>query len=209
MQKIASREIVRKLIHLSSLIYPLLYLVLQDRQVMLFLTGAILMLVLSVDVLRNLNAPFNILFCRWFGASLRLHERKQRYNMHFAVTGSTYFMAGVVLTIWLFPKNIAILAICVLIISDTCAALFGMAYGKSRLFGSHKSLEGFLAFLCSAGLISFVGSFYFQLHWLPLLLAVITTSLLELFSDKLKCNDNLLIPVSYGFTVIVFANGFF
>ena len=197
MHRIAAHEIRRKLIHLSSLIYPLLYLLLQDQRKMLWLSGSVLVLVLAVDVLRNLNASFNRLFSCWFCFALHAHERAQTGK--WTITGSTHFMIGTFFTIWLFPQYLAILALYVLIIADTCAALTGMAYGNTPIYRG-KSLEGFLAFSGSAGLISLAGSQYFQLTWYPLIYATITASLLELFSDMLHFDDNTLIPLGYGLT---------
>jgi dolichol kinase len=190
--RLTIQEVSRKLIHLSSLIYPLLYLIFAEREIFLLVIGALLLLVGSLDLLRNFSVRVNKLFCQYLKFTIRESEKK-------GVTGSTYFLAGVFLTIWLFPRELAIIALCILVISDTCASLIGIEFGKTRLAGN-KSLEGFLAFFISALLISWFFGNYFSLPYWPLILAAVTASFAELFSKKIRCDDNILIPLTYALT---------
>ena len=190
MQKIPLNELTRKLIHLSSLLYPALYFILNSREAMLFLTGSILLILLMVDITRLRHKKINDFFYTHLKFTLRSSEQH-------SITGSTYFMIGTFLTILLFPKHIAITSLCVLVLSDTFASIIGISFGKSKI-ADNKSLQGFLAFLASSCFISLFASFQFHIAIFPLLCGSIIAAILELYSKKLKCDDNILIPIGYG-----------
>lgn len=191
MTKISTQEVNRKLLHLSSLVYPMFYWVFCSKIQMLFVTGFIFIFILSIDFLRKKNQKINIIFCKCFKLLLRDKEKS-------SFTGSTYFMLGTFLTILLFPKSIAIVGLCVLIVSDTCASIFGILYGTKKICG--KSLEGSVAFVISAIIISYFGYIFFQLPLNYGILAAIVAMIAELVSSKIKVDDNVLIPIAYSLT---------
>lgn len=192
MNKIPKVEIIRKIIHLSSLSYPLLYITFATRKIMLICVGLLLLSLLFIDVTRKKYTKVNEIFCKYLGFTIRKAE-------HQSFTGSTYFMIGTFFTILLFSQQIAILSLCVLVISDTCASLIGISCGKRKIM-KNKTLEGFLAFFISALVISFIGGIYFYMPPTPLMVASLVASSLELFSKKIKIDDNILIPLGYGIT---------
>lgn len=187
---ISSHEIARKFIHLSSLIYPLLYLFILDRDQMLWLTGGIFVVLFLSELLRRWSKTFARVYMRLFGFSLRSHEAQRP-------VGATYFLLGVILCIALFEARIAIMALCVLVISDTCASLIGLRFGRVRLV-SGKSLEGTIAFVVSASLIALLGGMVFHLPLMPLLLAAGISGMFELFSKPLGVDDNILVPLGFA-----------
>lgn len=197
MQHLPSVEILRKLVHLSSLIYPLLYLVV-SKPTMLLITFTLLIVLFSFDYLRKSNKIFNQFFCKYCGFALRDSEKSGNF------TGSTYFMLGTFLSILFFPQNITILALFVLIISDTFASIVGISFGKRKILNNSKSIEGAIAFLLSAFVISIVGLIVFKLPLLPLVIASIFATFLELLSKKIKIDDNILIPLGYGLIATLF-----
>ena len=178
------QEILRKMIHLSSLIYPILYMLWLTREQALIGTFVIFAFLASVDFLRFKSSSFRV-FCNKFFA---IFSRKEETEG--GIYGSTYFMCGVFLSILLFSKEIAIASIFVLVISDTSASLFGKFFKTSKLVGE-KTIGGFMAFLITAGtiLVFFGEDLYF---------ASIPTALVELFAKKIKIDDNLLIPLTCG-----------
>lgn len=178
------KEILRKLIHLSSLIYPILYLLFIEKREMLIMTGSIsLVLILleiakkqSVFVLKLLNIVFKMV--------------SREKEMEGEIFGSTYFMVAVFLVILLFERQIAIASMLVLVISDTAASLLGKGFGKKKLY-KEKSLVGFLSFLSSAIIVSCFFNFIF-------IISATFAAFAELFAQKFKIDDNFLIPILYG-----------
>ncbi len=195
-KKMEREEINRKLVHLSSITYPILYLFVFSKQIMLLITGLIFVAVSFTDVIRLYSPKVNQIFNKYLKYFIREKEKR-------GFTGSTYFMLGVFLTILFFPQKIAITAIAVLVICDTCASVVGILYGKTKIIGN-KSLQGFLAFLISAFCISFASCYYFNLPLFPAFIASVGASIFELISSKIKCDDNLLIPISYSVLFVVF-----
>jgi dolichol kinase len=190
------QEIFRKIIHLSSLCYPLFYLFTNNKVWVLVVTGSIFLTVLLIDIFRIFNKNVNDIFCKYLKFTIREDEKK-------GFTGSTYFMCGTFFTILLFPKEIAIVSLCVLVISDTCASVVGISIGRVKLVGN-KSLEGTLAFFVSALAVSYCGCVYFGLLPHLLFVAAFVTTVMELFNKQLRCDDNILIPVGFA-SVYLFA----
>lgn len=181
---IRPHELVRKAIHLTSAAIPLLYWFILDREIMLKGVIFLSMGFLTVEYLRLSFPTAKGLFLKVFGAAIRDHEQKN-------LTGATYVFTGAVLTIFLFPKQIAVPSLLILSISDTVAALVGIPFGKHKFLA--KSMEGSFSFFVSSILILF----YFSPESIVLnvLVAAILT-IAEAFPMKL--DDNFLIPLLSG-----------
>lgn len=117
--------------------------------------------------------------------------------------GATYFMMALVIVIVLFPKDVAILSMLILIYSDTAAALIGK-FGKIKIKSLNKTLEGFIAYII-IGIIVIVGYYKFFATvdinfatYLVAFIALFISGLCELFAKKLFLDDNLLITLSYS-----------
>ncbi len=176
------QELRRKAIHLSALAIPAAVYWLPHRPVVLSL---LLLTVgfLTVELLRLGHRSVRIVFARLFGSLIRDHESA-------TFTGSTFFLVGSLLTVCLFPRTVAVSALCFLILGDSVAALVGRSVGAVRLFGS-KTLEGSLAnvFVCLVVGLCFV----------PLSLAAAgatAAAVVELLPVPL--DDNLRIPLAAG-----------
>ena len=173
-------EIRRKLFHLVSSAIPIGYFILGKTisltVIVVFFVGAIFL-----EGLR-LFAPKARKWIHWiFDPIMRVAEEKK-------VSGATYLLIGAGLTIYFFPKPYAIVSLLMLTLSDTAAALIGVAYGKTKLWA--KSLEGSLAFFASAAVIvSLTPGIGFKEG----LVGVLTGTLTELLPIPL--NDNLTIPL--------------
>jgi dolichol kinase len=135
-------EIRRKLVHLSSLAFPIGYS-LTSRETVLWAAVPLFLGFLAADLLRRCHGWTASVFERYFlGTVLRERERT-------ALMGSTYFLFSTILTVCFFSKPVAIASLFILVISDTCAAWVGRGIGRIR-FSERKTLEGSLAFLVSA-----------------------------------------------------------
>lgn len=195
--KIPKEEIFRKLLHLSSLVYPVFYLF-RDKSFVLIITGIILFFVSLFDLMRLKIYSLNKIFSKYCNFLIRKEEEIK-------IAGSTYFMIGTFLSVFLFEKRIAIASLFVLVISDTFASIIGLLYGKNKIVGS-KSLEGSVAFFLSCFLISY---FFFDSKGnvlISITLTSIIVTALELFSKKIKIDDNILIPIGYGVLASFFIN---
>ena len=188
-----SHEIVRKTIHLSSFWIPLLYFFIQ-RQPMILILGVVTCCVVFLDCLR-ISVPL-IRHClhRIFGSLMRVHELEKK-----SLCGASYFMIGSWLTIFFYPKEIAITAIMVLIVSDSAASLIGKRYGRHALLT--KSVEGTLAFMVSGWMVIVGCGVVFHetpSFYIAAVVAVIVGSFVELISKDWHLDDNTTIPVTVG-----------
>ena len=146
------KELYRKLIHLSSLWIPaLIYFVKPEISISIFsiiFVGDVILEYGNYKKWHWARRTFGLLFYR----ALRNKELKRS---HLQLSGGAYVMLAAIACTLLFPSNIAVVAMSVMLISDTCAALFGKAYGMRRLY-KNKSLEGTAAFFISALIIMMI-----------------------------------------------------
>jgi len=189
-------ELVRKLIHLSSLSIPIIYYFISSESAAIIL-AVLAGISLILDLARHYLPEVGEVFYKIFGFILREHEvNKDEKNLN----GATYVLISALLGVLIFPKVIFISAFSILIVSDSMAALIG------RKFGTHKfllkSLEGTFAFFISACVVIFftpkIGNFYEE--YLIGFAAAAVGAVVENVSSKL-IDDNLSIPVSVGFTM--------
>ncbi|HKJ81760.1 MAG TPA: hypothetical protein VJ954_07035, partial [Ignavibacteriaceae bacterium] len=140
-------ELVRKLIHLCSLSIPIIYYFIPQSSAIIILTFFTI-LAIVLDLSRYINPSIGKVFYKIFGFLLREHEidhKKKNLN------GATYVFISALLCVLIFPKVFFITAFCILIISDSSAALIGRKFGKHKFLA--KSLEGTLAFFISASIV--------------------------------------------------------
>ena len=176
-------EVYRKYVHISSCstIAFLLWYWGKDIFLPYILVVAILFAIL--DFLRK-----HILFIKHISITL-FGKVIRSYELH-VLSGASWVFIGAGSTIYLFNEKVALIALLVIGISDSAAALVGIKYGNTRFF--NKSLEGSLAFFVSTYLIILVMS---SPSYTLLLITTITVTTVELFSTK-KLNDNILIPIA-------------
>jgi dolichol kinase len=137
-------EFVRKMIHLCSLLIPIVYSFISKSATLTILIPLTLAFGVS-DLIRIYHPPTRDLYHKLFGWLLRKHERDDNERR---LNGATYVLLSACIFVWLYPKVIFITAFSILIISDTLAALVGRKFGKRRFL--KKSLEGTAAFFLSA-----------------------------------------------------------
>jgi dolichol kinase len=186
-------EVLRKVVHLATLIIPIGYALASEETVILILVPFFLAL-LSVDLLRLLHPGMSALFQKYFFGRVLREEEKPTFM------GATYFIFSTILSILLFPKAIAISSILILILADTAAALIGRWIGRIRISGK-KTLEGSIAFLITALLIVWI---YPNLNRFSGSLAALGSAIVEILPIKL--NDNLSIPLVAG-AIMLFLGG--
>lgn len=184
-----SAEMIRKGIHLFALVIPIGYYFLPFSIAITSVLVASLIAVLF-DLSRFKGWRLWHLTSRLMGPIIRDHEFKGGF------TGATYILTTSTLSIFLFPKTIAIAAMVFIIIGDTAAALIGRIYGKHRLVKG-KSIEGSLACL-----LSLVGA-TFLIPGLPLwagFAGAFAGTAAEAFSGRL--DDNFTVQIVSGLVML-------
>ena len=193
-------ELYRKSIHLSSLWIPtLIYFASQFVAIAVFAVifiGDALLEYGNYKKWKWARRTFGMLFFK----TLR---NKERVRTQFQVSGSMYVLAAAIVCTLLFSKPIAMIAMTVMLISDTCAALFGKAFGTRKLY-KNKSLEGTAAFFLSALFINMLYEPLFHFTTAGVIACTLAT-MAEMFEDKLGLDDNLSIPLVIGLTLTFLA----
>ncbi len=193
LDKSFKKELYRKLIHLSSLWIPaVIYWFHSGISVTLFSTLLVVDVVLEYANFKKqpwARKIFAILFSRTMRKTETLHAR-------FQASGSMYVMASAIVCVMLFSRQVAAIALTVMLVSDTAAALFGKAYGSRKLY-KNKTLEGTVAFFVSALVVNMVYSPVFPFT-VASVIACFLATLAEVFEDKLDIDDNFSIPLVVG-----------
>jgi diacylglycerol kinase (CTP) len=96
-----------------------------------------------LDFSRRFSSKINDLLVQLLAPLLRQRE------LHH-LSGGSYGILGIGLTYWLYPSHISQLAVLFLAIGDPVASLFGLLYGRKKIF-AQKSWVGSMAafFTCS------------------------------------------------------------
>ena len=132
----------------------------------------------------------------FFGRMLRDYG-----NGKFHLSGGAPVLAAACLSAIYFERPYSALAMAVMLLGDTAAALIGRRFGKHRFFNG-KSLEGTLAFITTGTAVVLIGFAAFGYpSWTVLaggLLGVVLAAALELFNCELQLDDNLSIPLAVG-----------
>lgn len=145
---------------------------------------------ITFDVLRLYSRRLNELFTWIFGAVLRETERKK-------LAASTAMMAGVTITLFIFPKSVVLLSLLMFAFADPLASYFGIRFGKDKLIGD-KSLQGSLAALVICFFVTFAYCLYFDLMTERLFIVCLLSGFAGALSELVpvwKLDDNFVFPV--------------
>ncbi len=176
-------EVFRKLTHLGAISIPLGFYYFGNI-ILYFLAGTLLASIIA-DLIRLFGgAKSKLLISRYLGIMIRPHESKN-------FTGATYILASSLITILLFDKPIAVMAIAFIVVGDTAGAIIGRIWGKVKFRG--KSLEGSISFFfaCTIVIIIVPGIPF----WIKIsgALAATITEAFAIWAD-----DNLIVPIVSG-----------
>ena len=179
-------EYKRKLIHLFNLAIPFGYLyVFPEKWVFVKLLSILMVLFIIFDIMRHKVAWVKSLFSLFLDSMLRSHEQEGK------LTGATWVMIGAVISIILFSKPVAIIALIFMSLGDTAAGLIGQRYGKHKIW--NKSWEGFFGglFVCII-----IGMNYSLLPMTISLSGAVAAMVMEILPIPL--DDNFKIPLGAG-----------
>ena len=188
-------EIARKGIHLASLLIPIIYLQVDHWTGVRILCG-MTATSLMIDVLMHVHPRTRRVMLSLVGPLLREHERRED---RFHLTGASWVLIAATITFLVFPTAIAVTAFSVLIVSDTFAALIGRRYGRRGFMD--KSLAGSIAFALSAIAVVAAWQAVFALpmtFFIAGVVASVAAAVAEAASSRLRLDDNIAIPCSYG-----------
>ena len=122
-------ELIRKSIHISTVIIPIIYYYHLDREQMSFLCISLFILLLIGDILRIYITLLTQIYEKILGKLLRSEETGKRLN------GATLLFLGFSISVLFFEKEIAIISMMILALSDSIAAIVGKSYGKKYRLG--------------------------------------------------------------------------
>ncbi len=184
-----NQELYRKFIHISSsFIAILLWIFGKDVFLPFIISATVIFLI--IDYLRIYIRTLEKYYFTFFGNVTRHYER-QRFS------GASWVLLGAAVTIFLFDEKVAIIAILVMSLCDSAAAIIGIKYGRTYLL--KKSLEGSFAFFITSSIIIFSLS---PALFIVNIIAVLISVIIELLSTP-TLNDNLLIPVATGIVLTI------
>ena len=182
-------ELKRKSIHLASIVIPVGYYLSPETWGTYWKRGllSLVIVALAVEVVRLHHPGMRSLFRHFFGELLRGHEDA-------SLLGSTYHLIACLLTIHLFSKPVAVLALGFLIVGDTFAAIVGKWLGKIRIFG--KTLEGAVAMFAICFAMSFLPP------EIPVPVGLVGAAVATVFELlPIPLDDNFRVPLSAGFAM--------
>lgn len=182
-----SSEIKRKLIHLTTILIPVLYGYCNRRE-MLWISGSFLFFALLVEIARFLWKPFSDFFYNLFSTLLRDNEKH-------CLTGATYIFIGIFLSILFFDKWIAQTVMLFIIVSDAFSAVAGKVWGRHKIYAG-KTLEGCLAYLFSGIIII---CFIIESDLIVGIAGIIASLLAEIFITRV--DDNVSVSIIGGGTM--------
>jgi glycerol-3-phosphate acyltransferase PlsY len=112
----------------------------------------------------------------------------------------TIFLIATFLAVLLFEKSIAITAVVFLIFGDIFSKIFGMAFGRHRIFD--KTIEGTLAFLGSVLITGYIIFFSpLNISLIVLICGGIVAPISEIL--PIDINDNFTVPILSGVAMTV------
>lgn len=160
---------------------------------MLYILGIISVAMIIVDLVRTKMKPVQNLYVDAFGKILRDHERNNKKSLF---TGGTYLVIATFICILLFPKEVAIKSIFIIIFCDSAAAIIGKLFGSAKVWG--KTIEGSLAFVAVGMVVIFLTPNYTLSinEYYVAASCLLLTSIVELL--PIKFDDNIFIPLFYG-----------
>lgn len=198
------QEVLRKLVHLSSLwMVAAIWFFPWNVIYLFYIFATCLILNMLCEYAYSCQVPVITPIYRFFFKKMLRGEVKRG---QWVISGGPPVWAAAAMVCLLFrPQEVAAIALGVMLIADTAAALIGRKFGKHKTVNG-KSVEGVIAF-CVAGWIFSITLLYFGelLTCFTLcgaLLGVFLAAMAELYEKQLHMDDNFSIPLVSGLTII-------
>ncbi len=181
----------RKILRILAITFPLLYFFF-SKNIVFYVLVPIFLFFIVIDIIRILMPK--ILKKKIIQKIFKKKEKKRISNI-------SLFLISIFLTVLLFPKNIAIIAVLFLIFGDTAAEIFGLKFGRIKIF--NKTLEGSLASLAICFSIGILLMNLLNFSLLEIIIVSFAATIIELIPlkiGKFKIDDNFSIGL---FTALI------
>lgn len=180
----------RKAFRMLALGFPILYM-LTSQVVTVVVVGVLLIAAIIFDVSRLRNKRLNQAVFR----KISIMKEKEKGK----ISSITLILLGILLSVLLFPKGIAILAIAFTIVGDPLAEIIGSRYRRIKMLG--KSLEGNIACLLGCVFIGLIFNIYLNVDNLVLIIGAFAATLVQAL--PLRIDDNLSMQLAAGLAMIL------
>ena len=182
-------ELLRKLIHLFSIIVPLAYFFyIKDKILMTIILIILTLIALIVEYARrNQKNKIGYFFQKYIKSILRPNEKRGCF------TGATWMLIGYTITVLTFENDVAVLALLFLSIGDSCAGIFGRIFPFGKVW--NKSIFGSFVGLISCIIFGIVINTALPVE--VIFFGAISGMFIEII--PLKIDDNFSIPIFSGF----------
>lgn len=194
----------RKFYHfLNGIVCVALYAFVLSREEALILLGSVGGIFMLLDLVRLKSPALNAVTLKYFGKIMRREELK-------SISGNSFYILGLLVLVYFFPKPIVLLSALYLAVGDPVAAVVGTHWGKVKIT-QRKTLEGALANWFATSGISFTfGLAYLNLSLSQaLMLSVVggtISTLVELIPSPI--DDNFTIPVGSALLITAVSSFF-
>lgn len=174
---------LRVLMRPAAIAFPLLYLFI-EKPTLLTLVGSVALFFILVDISRLLSRRLNLAVFQRLPFFFRKSEEH-------TFTSATLFLAGAFLTIYLFPKPEATMALIFVTFGDIFSRFTGTEHGKTPVFS--RTVEGSLAYFASCAIAGFGWSYVVHLTPAQYMMGAAAAALTELVPTGI--NDNFTVPL--------------
>jgi glycerol-3-phosphate acyltransferase PlsY len=172
-------------------IFIILCLFWPQRQVLIFV-GSVALVFILLDVLRFVVRAANELLTVRIKSFLKKSESRRFSSM-------TMFLFASFIIVLLFQKDIAIAALAYLIFGDIFAKIYGLAFGRRKLFD--KTVEGSFAYLGGALICVYVLHTTLHIPMLMLVIGAIAATVAEFM--PVGIDDNFTVGIFSGAVMTV------
>lgn len=169
--------LMRKILRPAAVVFPIALLFL-DKWFVLIIALIVFLFFVVMEILRFVKPKF-----KYFLFKYKKTEKRR-------ISSMTLLLFSIVLTILIFDKYIASLALLFLILGDLGAWAIGKAFGKIKVLD--KTLEGTIACFVICALIAFIFFKIFQFNLIIGIMGAFVATLIELYPIQ---DDNLTIPL--------------
>ena len=192
--RLSNGEILRKAIHISGFAVPFACVQLSNASLVSTALFLVTIVYAASEIARTKGTKVPV-----FSTITRKAAASNPEINHF-VTAPISFATGILLTLLIFPTNIAYASIAVVTLGDGFACIFGKIFGKTSLFFNRKKkLEGTICgFTCA-----FLGATLF-VSPLKALVAAAVGMLAECLHTPI--DDNLVTPLAAGAAIILLSS---
>jgi len=167
-----------------------------SKFILLTLIGIVLLIFFIFDLVRIFHEEIDKFFIKDMREIFIILKEKETGR----VSSMTIFLLSCFLSFLIFEKNIAIYPITFLIFGDFFAKVFGLAYGRHKLF--NKTWEGTLAHFLGSLIFGYLLANYSSLPLVLIFIGALVGTIAEVLPFNI--DDNLSVPILSGAVITFF-----